>query len=219
MLTCLKVTKQFGDATPILAGIDLDVSRGEFISIQGKSGSGKSTLLNIIAGLTPATSGQVLFQGERVGAMSARGAADYRRQRIGFVFQLYHLIPVLSALENVSIPLLPYAPANELHDRAAMLLEQVGLGARLGALPHELSGGEMQRVAIARALLNQPSLVLADEPTGNLDAQTAAGVLSVLEKSTVNGGIGLLLVTHDGHLASRAPRRFALGSGVLSPVP
>jgi ABC-type lipoprotein export system ATPase subunit len=214
-IQCRNVSKRFGDGQAVFSGVDLEVYEGDFISISGRSGSGKSTLLNIIAGLTRPTEGTVLFRGVSLSTMHLAQAADYRRRNIGFIFQLYHLIPILTALENVAIPLLPYAPPKRNEERARVLLEQVGLGDRHKALPHELSGGEQQRVAIARALIAEPSMILADEPTGNLDAKTARGVFEVLRERTAASGISLVLITHDTELAANAARRFRLEAGCL----
>src|SRR5262249_14129251 len=172
------VTRTYGPATaPVAAlrGADLEVRRGEKVALLGRSGSGKSTLLHLLAGLDRCTSGSISVAGRDLTAMSANEFADYRRTTVGMVFQAYHLIPSRSALQNVEVPMiLAGRPKRERRAAARRALEAVGLGHRLGHLPAELSGGEQQRVAIARALINNPELLLADEPTGNLDSTTAA---------------------------------------------
>lgn len=196
----------------ILKDISFQVQHGEFLAITGQSGSGKTTLLSLLGALDSPDSGEIWL--EKIAVHSLRGvaAADFRRQKIGFVFQLFYLLPNLTALENVMAPLLPYRRKLDfdLKHRAQELLESVGLGDRLGHPPARLSGGEQQRVAIARALVNQPDIVLADEPTGNLDPSTGEGVLEVLRELQHSGNQTLILVTHDPKLASLADRRIQL---------
>lgn len=196
----------------ILQDISFQVQLGEFLAITGQSGSGKTTLLSLVGALDSPDSGEIWL--EKIAVHSLRGvaAADFRRQKIGFVFQLFYLLPNLTALENVMAPLLPYRRKLDfdLKRRAQKPLESVGLGDRLGHPPARLSGGEQQRVAIARALVNQPDIVLADEPTGNLDPSTGEEVLEVLRELQHSGNQTLILVTHDPKLASLADRRIQL---------
>lgn len=196
----------------ILQEIDLQVQPGEFIAITGPSGSGKTTLLSLLGALDSPDSGEIWLDDIAVHRLRGPAAADFRRQQIGFVFQLYYLLPNLTAVENVMAPLLPYRRKLnfDLKQRAEEVLERVGLGDRLGHPPARLSGGEQQRVAIARALINRPKLVLADEPTGNLDPATGAEVLELLRELQRTGNQTLILVTHDPALAALADRRIHL---------
>lgn len=196
----------------ILQDISFQVQPGEFLAITGQSGSGKTTLLSLLGALDSPDSGEIWLDKIAVHSMRGVAAADFRRQKIGFVFQLYYLLPNLTALENVMAPLLPYRRKLDfdLKRRAQELLESVGLGDRLGHPPARLSGGEQQRVAIARALVNQPAIVLADEPTGNLDPSTGEEVLEVLRELQRSGSQTLILVTHDPDLAALADRRIQL---------
>ena len=200
-----RVKKHYGDVE-ILKGVDLSVSAGQFTAIMGKSGSGKSTLLGIIAGLEKPDEGQVFIMGQKLDGMSDRDMATLRRRSIGIVFQGFSLIPSLTALDNVLLPTFFAAEtsAAERRQRAVDLLEQVGLAERLHYHPATLSGGEQQRVAIARALVNRPSILLADEPTGNLDQETGASVLELLLDLGRTHGTGLLMVTHDPDVAAKA---------------
>ena len=196
----------------VLQEINFQVQSGEFLAITGPSGSGKTTLLSLLGALDSPDSGEIWLDEMAVHRLRGPTAADFRRQQIGFVFQLYYLLPNLTALENVMAPLLPYRRKLhfDLKQRAKELLERVGLGDRLGHPPARLSGGEQQRVAIARALINQPKLVLADEPTGNLDPATGLEVLEVLRELQRRGNQTLLLVTHDPELAALADRHVEL---------
>jgi ABC-type lipoprotein export system ATPase subunit len=196
----------------ILQNISFQVQHGEFLAITGQSGSGKTTLLSLLGALDSPDSGEIWLNKLAVHSLRGVAAADFRRQKIGFVFQLYYLLPNLTALENVMAPLLPYRRKLDfdLKRRAQELLESVGLGDRLGHPPARLSGGEQQRVAIARALVNQPAIVLADEPTGNLDPSTGREVLEVLRELQQSGSQTLILVTHDPELAALADRRIQL---------
>ncbi len=193
----------------VLEDVHLEVHKGEFLAITGPSGSGKTTLLALLGALDSPDSGEVWLEEIAVHRLRGLEAADFRRQQAGFVFQLYYLLPNLTALENVMAPLLPYRRklGFDLRQRAQELLESVGLGDRLGHPPARLSGGEQQRVAIARALINRPKLVLADEPTGNLDPATGLEVLKVLRALQRSGKQTLLMVTHDPDLAALADRR------------
>ncbi len=196
----------------VLQEVSFQVPRGEFLAITGPSGSGKTTLLSLLGALDSPDSGEIWLDEIAVHGLRGPAAADFRRQQVGFVFQLYYLLPNLTALENVMAPLLPYRRKLDfdLRQRARELLERVGLGDRLGHPPARLSGGEQQRVAIARALINQPQLVLADEPTGNLDPETGMEVLEVLRDLQRSRRQTLLLVTHDPELAALAERRVPL---------
>jgi ABC-type lipoprotein export system ATPase subunit len=196
----------------VLQEVSFQVQSGEFLAITGPSGSGKTTLLSLLGALDSPDSGEIWLDEIAVHRLRGPAAADFRRQQVGFVFQLYYLLPNLTALENVMAPLLPYRRklGFDLRQRAKELLERVGLGDRLGHPPARLSGGEQQRVAIARALINQPKLVLADEPTGNLDPATGMEVLEVLRELQRSGSQTLLLVTHDPELAALAERRLPL---------
>jgi ABC-type lipoprotein export system ATPase subunit len=191
-----------------LQGVSLEVCRGERVGLLGKSGSGKSTLLNLLGGLDRPTAGAIEVAGQDIGRLGSRDLARYRLTAVGMVFQAYNLIPARTALENVELPLVfAGRPPRERRAAARRALEQVGLGHRLGHRPAELSGGEQQRVAIARALINHPALVLADEPTGNLDSDTAAEVMDLLGDRVRHEGTTLLLVTHDEELARRRTDR------------
>jgi len=214
------LTKDYGDGTSVraLEDVSFSIATGEFIAIEGPSGSGKSTLLNLIGTLDYPTSGQIIIDGVDVNALKGNALADFRREKIGFVFQLFNLIPELTALENVLMPLLPYQRGLgfKLQDRARELLENMGLSERLYHLPGQLSGGEQQRVAIARALINHPRLILADEPTGNLDTQNGADVVNLLRQLNREEGLALVLVTHDHLLAAQADRVLYLKDGRLA---
>src|SRR5712691_5053377 len=196
----------------VLQDVHLQVQHGEFIAITGPSGSGKTTLLYLLGALDSPDCGEIWLDEIAVHRLRGTDAADFRRQQIGFVFQLFYLLPNLTALENVMAPLLPYRRKLDfdLKQRAEELLQSVGLGNRLGHPPARLSGGEQQRVAIARALINRPKLVLADEPTGNLDLATGLEVLEVLRDLQRSGSQTLLLVTHDPELAALADRSLPL---------
>ena len=196
----------------VLQDISFQVLHGEFLAITGPSGSGKTTLLSLLGALDSPDSGEIWLEEIAVHRLRGLEAADFRRQQVGFVFQLYYLLPNLTALENVMAPLLPYRRklGFDLRQRAQELLESVGLGDRLGHPPARLSGGEQQRVAIARALINHPKVVLADEPTGNLDPATGLEVLEVLRALQRSGKQTLVMVTHDPELAALADRRVHL---------
>ncbi|WP_068876749.1 MULTISPECIES: ABC transporter ATP-binding protein [unclassified Phenylobacterium] len=198
-----------------LGGVSLTIERGEYVAIIGPSGSGKSTLMNILGGLDRPTSGAYRFEGEDVSGFSDDELADFRRRRIGFVFQSFQLLPRLSALQNVELPMIYAGMApKERRARAAELLERVGLGARMGHRPTQLSGGQQQRVAIARSLANRPDLLLADEPTGALDTSTGEEVLALFEELNA-GGLTLAVVTHDPEVADLAHRRVAFRDGLI----
>lgn len=200
-----------GQEIPVLAGIDLVIEPGQFVSLTGPSGVGKSTLLHVLGTLDVPTGGQVLMDGADVFDQSPAGIADFRNRNIGFVFQFHHLLPEFSALENTMMPaLVARVPKAQAMKRAKELLGEVGLGHRLDHRPGELSGGEQQRVALARALVNEPRLLLADEPTGNLDERTGAGIHELIERLNQERGITALVVTHNPRLALRMPRRVQL---------
>ena len=207
-----------GRAVTVLDGVDLDVARGECVAITGPSGSGKSTLLGLIAGLDAPTSGTVQVDGVELTRLGEDALAHFRRDRIGFVFQSFHLIPTLTAAENVAIPL-ELAGVREARARAAVLLDDVGLAPRAHHYPSQLSGGEQQRVALARAVARAPGLGLADEPTGNLDSATGGAIIELLLRLNRERGSTLLLVTHDAALAAQADRQIALRDGrVVAPA-
>jgi putative ABC transport system ATP-binding protein/lipoprotein-releasing system ATP-binding protein len=197
----------------ILRGVDLDVKRGERVFLCGASGAGKSTLLYTLAGLESPTTGEVHFEDEDLYRVSASRQAALRNTRMGFVFQSYMLLPELTALENVALPGMIGGKPDR--DRAAELLAKVGLGPRTGHLPSELSGGEQQRVAIARALANRPTMLFADEPTGNLDSRTGGEIIDLLLGLASENGTTLLAVTHDTSLASRGDRVLHIRDGLL----
>ena len=196
----------------ILSGVDLDVMPGEAVGIVGPSGSGKTSLLMLLAGLERATGGTVEVAGQDLTALNEDALARFRRQTVGIVFQSFHLIPTMTALENVSVPL-ELAGAADAADRAAASLVSVGLGHRLTHLPGQLSGGEQQRVALARAFAPRPRLLLADEPTGNLDAATGQAVMDLLFGMRETLGTTLLLITHDPALAARCGRQVRIADG------
>ena len=198
-----------------LAGVSLTIDRGEYVAIIGPSGSGKSTLMNILGGLDRPTSGSYRFEGEEIEDFSDDALAEFRRRRIGFVFQSFQLLPRLTALQNVELPMI-YAGVGpgERRARAAELLDRVGLGARMTHRPTQLSGGQQQRVAIARSLANRPDLLLADEPTGALDTSTSEDVLKLF-KSLNAEGLTLAIVTHDPEVAHDARRRVSFRDGLI----
>ncbi len=203
----------------VLRGVDLTVRHGEFLALRGASGAGKSTLLHLLGGLDHPTAGEIFFDGEKLGSFSPAAVARLRNRRVGFIFQAYHLFPELDALENVCLPArLNRMPLAEAQARGRELLERVGLGARLEHRPYELSGGEQQRVAIARALINAPELILADEPTGNLDSHTGAEIIELLCALRVEKRTTLIVATHDAQVATRAPKVVQLVAGQISGV-
>lgn len=199
-----------------LNGIDLKIEDGEFMSIMGPSGSGKSTLLNILGALDKPTSGTVFFDGINLARVDESVLYELRRKKVGFVFQSFNLIPTLSALENVLIPLVPTKiPKMDGYRRAKDLLEVVGLGGRILHKPSEMSGGEQQRVAVARALINNPKMILADEPTGNVDSKTGEEIMKLLRDLNENRGTTLIIVTHDPEIGDSTERTIKLKDGVI----
>jgi predicted ABC-type transport system involved in lysophospholipase L1 biosynthesis ATPase subunit len=206
------------EGTYVLSGINLDVAAGEALAVIGPSGSGKSTLLNIIGALDRPTRGAVLLEGRDLTALGDDELAGVRAARVGFVFQLHHLLPQCTALENVLVPTLALKarpPAREVQERARDLLARVGLGERTGHRPGQLSGGECQRVAVVRALINRPRLLLADEPTGSLDHAAAAALADLLVGLNRQEGVTLVVVTHSSDVAARMGRTLELRDGVL----
>lgn len=196
----------------VLQGVHLDVFRGEFVSLQGASGAGKSTLLQLMGGLDRPDDGNILFDGKRLREFSDMALTHWRNEKVGFIFQSYYLLPELDALENVCIPAkIARIPYSRMMERAKHLLERVGLKDRIEHRPTELSGGEQQRVAIARALMNEPVLLFADEPTGNLDSHTGKEIMDLL--LSLRGTCSLVMATHDGAIASLADRSFRLVDG------
>ncbi|MBM3334643.1 ABC transporter ATP-binding protein [Candidatus Sumerlaeota bacterium] len=203
----------------VLRGVDLSVRSGESVAIMGPSGAGKSTLLHLLAGIDRPTRGSIVFNSTDLTSMDNESLARFCNRTIAIIFQFYHLLAEFSALENVMMPgLISGASRRQLRDRAAQLLEAVGLADRLNHRPSKLSGGEQQRVAIARALINDPALILADEPTGNLDEQTGEAVIDLLWRETVGLGKTLVVVTHEPSIAQRADHRFLLTDGHLHPL-
>jgi putative ABC transport system ATP-binding protein len=207
-----------GRPLPILRDISFQLAAGESVAIQGVSGSGKSTLLSLLAGLDRPTAGEIILENERLDLLPEKELARIRREKIGFVFQAFHLVPSLTVLENVLLPAAFRSGAFS-EDRGRALLDRVGLADRAEHFPDQLSGGEKQRAALARALVNEPKLIFADEPTGNLDSKNGRAVLDLLEEHTRKAGRALVLVTHDDAVASRADRRLRLIDGALAPAP
>ncbi|WP_227430816.1 lipoprotein-releasing ABC transporter ATP-binding protein LolD [Psychrobacter sp. I-STPA6b] len=218
ILTATNISKVYDEGsirTQVLTGLDLTVQAGERIAIVGTSGSGKSTLLHLLGGLDVPTSGEVWLQGKCLNHMNETERGNMRNQHLGFIYQFHHLLPEFTAVENVAMPLLmrKEVSIDEARSRAVDLLEKVGLGHRLPHRPGELSGGERQRVAIARALVTNPALVLADEPTGNLDYDNAQSIFELLAELQSTLKTALLMVTHDRNLAALADRQLLLKNG------
>ncbi|MDO9107714.1 MAG: ABC transporter ATP-binding protein [Actinomycetota bacterium] len=213
-LSAITKTYQLSDlAVPVLRGVDLEVARGEYVALMGPSGSGKSTLMNIIGLLDEPTLGTYVLDGEDASSLGDVERAGLRNRMIGFVFQTFNLLPRMSALQNVELPL-HYSKVSGVRERARALLDRVGMSDRLDHLPQQLSGGQRQRVAIARALVNDPALILADEPTGNLDSRTGLEILDLIDELNAQGRT-IVLVTHDAELASRADRVIRLRDGLV----
>jgi len=219
LLQCDDLCKTYQEGqlhTDVLRNVSFNLQTGEMMAIVGSSGSGKSTLLHLLGGLDTPTSGQVIFKGQSLNSLSAKAKAELRNNQLGFIYQFHHLLPDFTALENAAMPLLiGGVKATEAQDRAREILALVGLEKRSKHRPSELSGGERQRVAIARALINNPALVMADEPTGNLDQRTTDSIFELLGELNVRQGTAFLVVTHDLHLAKRLGRQLEMRDGSL----
>ncbi|HCE1837359.1 lipoprotein-releasing ABC transporter ATP-binding protein LolD [Vibrio parahaemolyticus] len=219
LLECRDISKVYREGsldTEVLKGVSFDIDKGELVSIVGSSGSGKSTLLHILGALDDATQGEVDFLGQNLSALSSNKQAALRNKHLGFVYQFHHLLADFTALENVAMPLLiGGTKVTEAKQAAKALLEKVGLSHRMDHRPSELSGGERQRVAIARALVNKPDLVLADEPTGNLDHNTALAIYDLMRELNKESNIAFLVVTHDNELAAKMDRQMHMQDGLL----
>lgn len=220
LLQCDRLCKCYQEGsvqTDVLRDVSFHLQPGEMLAVSGSSGSGKSTLLHLLGGLDTPTSGEVIFRSKSLGQLSPAARAELRNCDLGFIYQFHHLLPDFSALENVAMPLLIGKKGkSEAEEAARVMLNAVGLASRASHRPAELSGGERQRVAIARALVNEPRLVLADEPTGNLDARNADAIFDLLTELNTRQGTAFLVVTHDLHLAKRLPRQMEMRDGQLS---
>jgi len=219
MISLQQVRKVYGDGetrVEALRGVDLEIGAGEFVSVMGPSGSGKSTLLNLVSALDIPTAGRIVIDGVDIGTLDDDALTLFRRRRIGLVFQFFNLMPTLDAVDNVLLPaLLERAAGIDDRRRASALLEAVGLAGRAAHKIHQLSGGEMQRVAIARALILEPRLILADEPTGNLDSATGAAILALLQRTAREHGTTVVMVTHDRAAAEAGGRLVRLRDGQI----
>lgn len=221
VLAARDLVRSFTDGTgspvPVLNGVSFDITRGEIVAVVGSSGSGKSTLLQILGGLDACDGGSVSIDGQNLQKLSEREICTLRNKKLGFVYQFHHLLPEFTALENVAMPLvIARIPEKEAHERARAALEALGLGHRLTHLPSQLSGGERQRTAIARAMVTNPACILADEPTGNLDHETAMDVFEAFVESARSRGCAVLIVTHDAALAARCDRILRLAEGRIA---
>lgn len=219
LIECRKLTKQYrkgaNTITP-LSELDLSIEAGEFLALMGPSGSGKTTLLNLIAGIDHPTSGQLIIGGHDIAGYSRGRLADWRAGNVGYVFQLYNLVPVLTAYENIELPLLVQSMSgSERHKRVETAMQLVGIADRHDHYPRQLSGGQEQRVAIARAIVADPSIIVADEPTGDLDAESAAAIMRLLSRLSAELGKTLVMVTHDSKSAGYASRTLHLEKGKL----
>jgi putative ABC transport system ATP-binding protein len=215
LLSGTDLSKKYGELE-VVKGVSLAVKEGEFVCLVGKSGCGKTTLLSLLSGLEKPTKGKVTLDGREITASSEDELALFRRENVGFIFQSFNLIPTLSAWENVALPLFPIKMAGEeRRQRATELLEKMELGHRIEHLPSALSGGEKQRVAIARALVNNPKIIFADEPTGNLDSSTGEAIMGILNKLHTEEGVAILMVTHEVELAKAANRLFRMKDGEI----
>lgn len=215
-----KVFKRGSEEIHVLGGLDLEIPRGEFLALMGPSGSGKSTLLNLVGGLDRPSEGKVEIDGKRIDKLSDRELAGWRARHVGLVFQFYNLMPVLSAQKNVELPLLlTKLSKSERKKRAAIALDIVGLSHRAGHYPRQMSGGEQQRTGIARAIVTDPTLLLCDEPTGDLDRKSGDEILDLLQALNSEQGKTIIMVTHDIHAAARASRTLYLNKGQLSTEP
>ena len=218
MLEVKNVSKIYGEkGTEVLAldKVSMQINEGDFIAIMGPSGSGKSTLLNIIGGLDRLSGGEVILDGKRIDNLDENALVEIRRSKIAYVFQQYHLLPSLTAIENVFLPLLFYGSNGDSIDKAMGVLKVVGLEKRARHKPGQLSGGEQQRVAIARAIINNPPLILADEPTGNMDQKTGADILGLFDKLNAQG-LGIIMVTHSPEVAEHASQVIFLKDGQIT---
>lgn len=220
MINIQNLVKSYGITTPFLAldGISCSINHGEIVAITGKSGSGKTTLLNMIGALDKPTSGQIIVDGLNLDSLNPRAQAEYRREKVGFVFQAFNLVPSLTALENVMLPLIPfnhYQGGELLEHRAKRLLIDLDMENRIHHYPSQLSGGEQQRVAIGRAVINQPKIILADEPSGNLDTKTGDLIFELLQNLNETLGVTLLIVTHNESYAKNAQRVIELRDGKI----
>lgn len=221
VLAARDLVRSFTDGTgspvPVLNGVSFDIARGEIVAVVGSSGSGKSTLLQILGSLDACDGGSVSIDGQNLQKLSEREICTLRNEKLGFVYQFHHLLPEFTALENVAMPLvIARIPEKEAHERARAALEALGLGHRLTHLPSQLSGGERQRTAIARAMVTNPACILADEPTGNLDHETALDVFEAFVESARSRGCAVLIVTHDAALAARCDRILRLAEGRIA---
>jgi putative ABC transport system ATP-binding protein len=213
----VKTYQRDSEVVHVLESLDLDIDRGEFMALMGPSGSGKTTLLNLLAGLDAPSAGSIRVEGQEISSMNGRQLAAWRARHVGFIFQLYNLLPVLTAYQNVELPLLlTKLSKKERRDHVVTALNVVGLGERMDHYPRQLSGGQEQRVGIARAIVSDPTLILADEPTGDLDAQSADEILTLLQRLNKEYGKTIVMVTHDPHAAERAHRVMHLEKGVLT---
>ena len=223
MITCRALTKSYRKGPSLvtpLEHLDLDVPRGEFLALMGPSGSGKTTLLNLISGIDSPSAGSLVIDGREISALSRRELTRWRAATVGYIFQLYHLVPVLTAFENVELPLLiTRMPRRERRERTEAALALVGLADRMHHTPAELSGGQEQRVAIARALIADPPLLVADEPTGDLDRESASHILGLLRSLSRDHGKTIVMVTHDAKAAAAADRTLHLEKGRLEDAP
>ncbi|MGH8280682.1 MAG: ABC transporter ATP-binding protein [Gammaproteobacteria bacterium] len=215
-----KLYKRGSETVEVLKRLDLEVPRGDFLALMGPSGSGKTTLMNLLGGLDRPTSGEVIVDGQDIGKLSDGALSAWRARHVGFVFQLYHLLPVLNAEQNVALPLmLTHLGSGERKKRAKAALTLVGLEDRAKHKPSELSGGQEQRVGIARAIVTDPTLLLCDEPTGDLDRKAGDEILELLQLLNTEHGKTIIMVTHDPHAAARAQRTLFMNKGVLAQEP
>jgi len=215
IVSATDLNKEFG-SLQVIKGVNLEIGKGEFVSIVGKSGSGKTTLLSLLSGLERPSSGRVFLKGRDITDASENELALFRRESVGFIFQSFHLIPTLSAWENVALPLFPMKMPNSQRKESAMkLLRQMEMAQRAEHRPTELSGGEKQRVAIARALVNNPDIVFADEPTGNLDSTTGEAIMKILQSLYAGNGLSIVMVTHDLELAELSNRIIRMQDGEI----